>query len=882
MTSLQENEIRAASTDGLREEQASPEHKPDDVAEEDLSEVGLPRGRQAAAQPGSAGVTSSTVGEGVSAPVPSAADDASATDNIMETLRRYHLGDPGAAKQTEKVADGFLPALLNPYRDVSRIRYEYPLYLVPPQSAEGVDLARPVGDFLREMVEGCAPGAEAARILKDNLPWIERYVREKLAQGQTPVDAVTLLSEGGQALQDHLALDETNRERLQGDLENLIGAVGPGGKCLGYGPYVAIQLLAHAVEHRVHRLRREFAGEIEEHIRALRTLLGIERSKTAVANEPEMVRTSVGSAATYFDAAALSGMLEQHSRGSIPMSAERKQRISAALEILEAYREERVLVRFAGDLDGTWCEDATAFEIIGSDDPCATATEIYDRETARLAKVFGAVRIARLEIAGSYDPAVHDSWFANFDWQAFSPQEVRLVTTVVALESAQRIAGEGLRSCSQLLVSGKPVQILAWVNAYDNPGAGSDADAFQSFRFELAYFGIGHRQVVVAQSSAARHEALLSGFVSGLDACRTSLYLIDPGYPATGEQSVLDPWIVASAALESRAHPFIKVNPAAGENVAERVDFSGNPQPENDWPVNSVAYQDEQDQIVETELAFTFVDYALLIPKLQEHFRVVPAGCACDDLVAVDAYLALPTGEVDRCLPFVWATDANGVTHRLVVSRALMLAARDRRNYWRTLQELGGVRNRYVELAIEKVRAEEQAAAAAERERLCSAHNEELERVRTQAAGEVMGQLVDVLLGSDLSSLAAGGRASAAPSSGSPPAVAVGEPAALEQPAPQPQAPPPVEEQEEEVSFSDPWIESILCTSCDDCMSVNKLLFAYNENKQAVIRDPKAGTFAELVESAELCPGRCIHPGKPLNPNEPGLDELIKRAEPFN
>ena len=41
------------------------------------------------------------------------------------------------------------------------------------------------------------------------------------------------------------------------------------------------------------------------------------------------------------------------------------------------------------------------------------------------------------------------------------------------------------------------------------------------------------------------------------------------------------------------------------------------------------------------------------------------------------------------------------------------------------------------------------------------------------------------------------------------------------------------------------------CTSCDECININKKLFAYDENKQAYIADPKAGTFRELVMGAE-------------------------------
>jgi hypothetical protein len=65
-------------------------------------------------------------------------------------------------------------------------------------------------------------------------------------------------------------------------------------------------------------------------------------------------------------------------------------------------------------------------------------------------------------------------------------------------------------------------------------------------------------------------------------------------------------------------------------------------------------------------------------------------------------------------------------------------------------------------------------------------------------------------------------------------------------------------------------------------MAINKMMFVYNDNKQAIITDPRAGTFADLVAAAEICPAKCIHPGKPLDPSEPDLEELIARAEPFN
>ena len=52
-------------------------------------------------------------------------------------------------------------------------------------------------------------------------------------------------------------------------------------------------------------------------------------------------------------------------------------------------------------------------------------------------------------------------------------------------------------------------------------------------------------------------------------------------------------------------------------------------------------------------------------------------------------------------------------------------------------------------------------------------------------------------------------------------------------------------------------------------------------NKQATIKDATAGTFRHLVEAAEKCPVHIIHPGKPKDPNEAGLDELVQRAAKF-
>jgi ferredoxin len=390
---------------------------------------------------------------------------------------------------------------------------------------------------------------------------------------------------------------------------------------------------------------------------------------------------------------------------------------------------------------------------------------------------------------------------------------------------------------------------------------------------ELAFVGISLREAIVNQVSSARMGGLVSGFSTALNAARPALHLIHTGFT---DPQPIHPWLLANAALESRAHPHIRFNPAV--SGGGQFDIGENAQPGDDWASGEFSYAEASGDSASMDLNFTFADYCLLKPDLAGHFRKVPLDCDSEDLVPVSDFLNDPNSE-GRSVPFVWSVDAKGVLQKLAISRELAFACRDRLGFWRNLQSMSGIHNYYVDKAIEQVREEERDRAQEEIEALSAAHAEELDGQRASATEDVMMRLTDVLLGMDLSGSALARAPSASPSAPSAPADTTPE---AEPESEEAAADPEPEEDEEELSFDEPWIDSMLCTSCDDCLALNKLMFVYNGDKQATIKDPKAGTYAQLVQAAELCPAKCIHPGKPLDPNEPGLDELIKRAEPFN
>jgi ferredoxin len=116
------------------------------------------------------------------------------------------------------------------------------------------------------------------------------------------------------------------------------------------------------------------------------------------------------------------------------------------------------------------------------------------------------------------------------------------------------------------------------------------------------------------------------------------------------------------------------------------------------------------------------------------------------------------------------------------------------------------------------------------------------------------------------------------------PSAPAAAPAVLAGPASAPDAAaarPVAEEAAPERPSDEAYIDTPRCTTCNECTNLNNRLFAYDANKQAYIADINAGTYRELVEAAESCQVAIIHPGKPRNPDEPGIAELLKRAEPF-
>jgi ferredoxin len=719
----------------------------------------------------------------------------------------FHMTGKRAERDLATV-DGarLLPALLAPYRDLSRLRYDFPVVLVVEGAEAGAvrSLSNLIGNALRE----AAPrGIDGERLRRHGLR-LEREIRSRVAGGHTG----TLTELWGEAAA-RLGTDEDGSARQV--FEKIIEAMQMDGPVLDCDRTMPARLLEHLWRAMLAEKTRAFRKLADTLIVRLSDILRAAHINSPAGRTPQALRASLGGPhEREFDFDAMSRLLGGATRDPLPAS--RRARIERALAVLRAQR-------FYAAAKGS----AQATETFGFRfDDCAAATSAYRERLPALVEVVKALAIAELEAEGRYAEAEHDAYFERYDEYALTADDLALFPDyLVCIPPGRNDAPENA-GLLDLLSSGLPVKVLVQTDdLLEEASIGTGHFAFGVRSARLATTAMGLGGMFVLQSPSSNLYALRDRIGAGMRARSPALFCV---YSGTAESKVVPPYLAAAAAMESRAFPAFTYDAAAGGNWASRFSLENNPSPQTDWPAAQLQYADEGLQRVTEPTAFTYADFVLCDRRYASHFAIVPRSRWNPRMMPVADWLALEQKTAADRVPFIWAADDKGVLHRVLVDARLMQATRRCLLLWHRLQEHGGINDSHAQqlLAREKAAWEEQLRMDAE-------------------AG-------------------AAARAAVPPSAPAAPAAAA-EPAAGEDKPPS----------------DDPWIETARCPSCGECRNINDQMFAYNDNKQAYIKDASAGTYRQLVEAAEACQVAIIHPGKPRNPNEPGLADLLERARPF-
>ena len=712
--------------------------------------------------------------------------------------------------------EGLRPALLAHFRDLTQLRYDYPVVLVEGQG-EGAGV-RSLSGLVDGMLQQLAPAGPDSEQLRKMVLQLEREIRVMLSEG---VDG--LISELWDAASGRLAARTD----------------------AAFGQTVRIARAALAVDGRVVDCDEAIAGSFISHVwvkvqgekarrfRAIATRLAVkledilrsEFIRSPAGRSVDSLKAAIGGAHhQLFDFAAMSRMLPQATaRDTLPET--RRRRIEWALWVL---KRQRFFARAIGQDKPSDAGEPYSFMF----ETCADALTAFRTRLADMVDLVKALSIAELEVDGAYVDSKHDAFFDRFDANSLSPQDMALFPDYLVILGVRPSAADNA-GLLDALSSGIPLKVV--VNIDDLIEEGPPGDGHFTFGLrsaQLASMATGIGEAFVLQSASSNLYQLRDRVLAGLSYQGPALFSIFTGVP--GNEGVISRYLSAASAMQARAFPTFTYDPAAGHDLASRFSLENNPQPDADWTVQDFEYADDDLQRVTEKVAFTFVDFLSGDPRYARHFARVTRKQWNDRMLPVVEWMARPAGgPVDR-VPYVWAVDPKDVLVRVIADDKAIAATRRCLEIWHRLQEFGGVHNSHADrlLAREKAAWEEQ-------------HR------REQAAAAV--------------TVPAPAPAASAPAV-APAAAAAAAPAPAKEP---------------ERSPDEAYIETGRCSSCNECILLNDRMFAYNENKQAYIANVDAGTYRQLVDAAESCQIGIIHPGKPRNKSEAGLDELMQRAAAF-
>ncbi len=744
-------------------------------------------------------------------------------DEGLTELLRIHLAGPDATRSEDESAQpDLIPALLGAYLELETIRHDFPVVLVDDRIDTPVaSLAKIIDEFLDQV----APAGAEGEILRERIYRLETSIK-RLANRKR----VRRLSKLWTTAAEQLVKQSEHYDEIRASLDKLKNALAYDGRLISCGPDAARQIFEHAWWPLQTARAADERVAIEELIARLDEVLESERARSPKSTSPESLEAALGGEhAGGIDFKALSALLRSttHTR---PMPARRLKRLRLARKVLKS---EQTLLPSPG---GNGKRRRSDRRPVSTCQSCAEAIQLFDAELSRRVELIRGIRVANLELDNRYREERHDAFFETFGPEQLTPEDYKALPPLLVFLSGNNLSDAEKCMLVDILGSDMPVKVL--LEIHELPGSdpsNAPPGSFTEWSRQIARMAVSMGGTFVMQSAVSHLPQLVPQIVAGLRREGPALFCI---YNGTNRSRLGVPhYLHCASAIESRAFPSFVYDPQRGTDSAARFSLQGSPQQDRDWPEHRFSYETADGRKASESFVFTCVDFLMLDPRFAQYFVIVPPSRWHANMVPMAQYLRLsPQDAIDK-VPFVLLIDAEDRLHRVVVRRALVPFARKCSASWKSLQELSGIRNPHAQRLLEE-----------QQTRLEEEHQLAIEALKATAPPETENPTAE----------------------SESPAV---EPAEQADVMSAPEASPPSDQA---------YIDTDLCTTCDDCIERNSAMFAYNEQKQAYIKDATAGTYRELVEAAENCPVCIIHPGAPLDPGEPGLEELKKRAAEFN
>jgi len=551
-----------------------------------------------------------------------------------EQIRTFHL--TGRGLDDALPFEGLSPCGLEEFdRRMAEAEVAWPMFVAPGEAA------RPFLDILRPVLTTEQPPFPAASQQIETIA--SMFGAASAEVGVAPVAGV--VTRAMELLAARNAVLPAASEQMDRDLRRLPASLPDEGLLIPFSAKALPWLHAAAIAETHGAIRKAHRDSLKQCRDRLRELLALDENNSAAARSPEHLAASLGGGAgVYFNAAVLSAALQRPVQASKPMDAARRARCQQAIAVLDdAWRqslEEPAFWVFAKP--GT-SENPFTGKAIEASDPCDAALTFGDERLLRAVPVFRALRIAKLELADAYVPAIHDPILDRFGWETADDDELRALPPIVVQVTAESLAGPAMASFARLLQSGRPVQVLTTRGPLG-------ADDVKSRPAQVVNLVLALREAFVLQSSLAEPAHLLAGLSEMARSLRPAVAVIAVPDAADGGRAF------SACALLHETHffPLLGYDPERSNLWSARIALG---------PVKSGA--------------ITPAHAAARTAGLRHCFRLISESASDAEQVELGEYLKAYDRRPPLSIPYLSVKDEKGAQRRAILTRALVELCRD-------------------------------------------------------------------------------------------------------------------------------------------------------------------------------------------------------------
>jgi hypothetical protein len=364
------------------------------------------------------------------------------------SLAAFHLvGDRSGLSTDAAKSWSFRPALFANYRDLKRLRYDFPLIL---GSGDTQDWVRSLADSTDlALQKSAAEGIDGEETRRQVLN-LEQEIRHLVSEKQSG-SLSSLWQSASQALVND-STDKDQAEKLAANLDKAYAQLNFDGEVIDCDAHLPARLIRHAWKQSQQVKASRLHKRIERLLHKLSDILQLEFLHSDEAHNAAQLESSLGvKNHNVFDFEVMAGILKSVPVGD-PLPGKRQQRIKAAIKVLQS--QGFVAASAAG----------TPFEFDFED--CNKALETFRQRLPAMAELVKAISIAELEIENRYAESRHDEFYSDFDEDHLGAEDLALFPSyLVLVEQADTAANTQAMLapvCRSRLLHGQIISPVIW------------------------------------------------------------------------------------------------------------------------------------------------------------------------------------------------------------------------------------------------------------------------------------------------------------------------------------------------------------------------------------------------------------------------------------